>query len=70
MRRNAGGAGDVSGDSGARWLAIAPSGAREEVDGGGVLVAREAGIYDLRPMDRDGGAPAPLQRAGAGRLPG
>lgn len=54
------GAGDVAGDSGARWLAIAPSGAREEVDGGGVLEPREAGIYDLRPMDRDGGAPVPL----------
>ncbi|MHB1225721.1 MAG: BatA domain-containing protein [Gemmatimonadaceae bacterium] len=54
------GAGDVAGEAGARWLAIAPSGAREEVDGGGALEPREAGIYELRPMDGDGGAAVPL----------
>src|SRR5690606_36483115 len=54
------GAGDGAGASSARWLAVAPSGEREELAAGGALQPREAGVYELRPMDADGGPPVPL----------
>ncbi len=54
------GAGDSVGSSTGRWLTVAPSGVREEVSDGGSLLPRESGVYELRPMDADGGPAVPL----------
>lgn len=53
------GAGDVGSSTG-RWLAVSPSGAREEIADGGALSPRESGVYELRPMDADAGPAVPL----------